>query len=57
MLLISEFIERLAWVKAYIVRQREYHARGTVQDRFGRVTEMDAQTEAKEARSPVNGAG
>ncbi len=33
---------QLDWVKAYIVRQREHHARGTVQDRLERITEMDA---------------
>ena len=41
-LLISEFIGQLDWVKAYIVRQREHHARGTVQDRLGSITEIDA---------------
>ena len=35
---ISEFIGQLDWVKAYIVRQREHHARGTVQDRLERIT-------------------
>jgi len=33
---------QLDWVKAYIGRQREHHARGTVQDRLERITEMDA---------------
>ena len=33
---------QLDWVKAYIVGQREHHARGTVQDRLERIAEMDA---------------
>ena len=33
---------QLDWVKAYIVRQREHHARGTVQGRLERITEIDA---------------
>jgi len=33
---------QLDWVKAYIVGQREHHARGTVQNRLERITEIDA---------------
>ena len=38
---VSEFIGQFDWVKAYIVRQREHHVRGTVQNRLERITEMD----------------
>lgn len=40
---VSFGTRQLNWVKDYILRQREHHAAGRIQDRLERITEMDAR--------------
>jgi putative transposase len=42
----------LEWVKAYVLNQRERHARGTTIDRLERVIEMEAAAEAEHREAP-----
>jgi putative transposase len=55
---VSFGTRRLEWVKDYIRKQREHHAKGTIYERLERITHDETETtlaQAGAARKPVNG--